>query len=171
MVLTEIIIVPIFNEGCRCGRWCQQTELLESGSCLKDNLRLDFLEFGGTFSGGGSAMATSSSPAVDVIVGLPWRLSGTVRKFLRGVINPVELDRMERIWMGPSPDEDDESLAASRDKAEPPKPCMRSVCVYDKIRTMRFKLVQRDLHSEAWVLVAGRGVCEEEGIKRDLIWA
>lgn len=105
---------------------CQQTELLACGSCLKDNLRLVFLEFGGTFSGGGSVPAKSSSPAVEVIVGLPWRLSGTVRKFLCGVIKPVELDRTERICIGPSPEDEDESLPASSDIADPPKPCMRS---------------------------------------------
>lgn len=70
---------------------------MDMGSFLKDSLRLDILEFGGTFRDGGLAV-TSSSPAVEVIVGLPWRLSGTVRKFLRGgAIMLVEFERMERI--------------------------------------------------------------------------
>lgn len=71
---------------------------MDMGSFLKDSLRLDILEFGGTFRDGGLAVTSSSSPAVEVIVGLPWRLSGTVRKFLRGgAIMLVELERMERI--------------------------------------------------------------------------
>lgn len=92
-----------------------------------DNRRLVFLELGGTLSGGGGGGATpTSSSAVEAIVGLPWRLSGTVRKSRRIGITPVEFDRIERIWIGPSPDEDEESLPGSREIAEPLNSCMKS---------------------------------------------
>lgn len=94
-----------------------------------DNRRLVFLELGGTLSGGGGAggATPTSSPAVEAIVGLPCRLLGTVRKSRRRTgITLVELDRIERICMGPSPEEDDESLPASREIAEPPNSCMKS---------------------------------------------